>query len=147
MSTLTKIYERELEAEIKISKKVPEDKRVAKLQRWPREAGLTITLDESGNNFLQLVKVMASDYGLEPGDKRWDIKVEEGKVIANLVWNLVKEGEVRGSATARIEIPLTPVSEDTNEITYMAKLKYTVEIASDLVTAKATEGLPEFRIF
>ncbi|WP_069808038.1 hypothetical protein [Vulcanisaeta thermophila] len=143
----TVVYERELETPIKISKSANEDARKRRLERWPREAGLTVPLDDSGTNFLQLVKSMASDYGLEPGERTWDVKDVGGKYSVSMVWKLMRGGEEKGYARVSGEIPQTPTGEEGNNVVYTAKLKYTIEISNDVLAEKAsTENVPEVNL-
>ncbi len=140
-SEYTTLYEREVETEIQVSKKVSDEARIKRLERWPREAGLSITLDESGGNFMQLMKITASEYGLELGDKKWDFKKENDKILAVLRWPLVKEGNEVGIGEAIFEIFLTPKSETDNNVVYGVKVKYRLSIRNDILSEKSTEGI------
>jgi hypothetical protein len=147
MSFVT-VYERDVEVPIKISKTANEEARKKRLERWPREAGLTIPLDESGTNFMQLVKSFSADYGLELGERVWDVKDVGGKYSVSMVWKLVKGNDVKGYAKVNGEIPLTPTGEEGSNVVYTAKLKYTIEISNDVLSEKASvENVPEVNLF
>ena len=60
-----RVYERKVQVPIRISKGADEQSRLRKLERWPREAGVSVVLDESGSNFNKLVLIYAADYGME----------------------------------------------------------------------------------
>jgi hypothetical protein len=146
--SFTPVYERDLEVPIKISKSANEEARKRRLERWPREAGLSVPLDDSGTSFMQLVKSFSSDYGLTPGERTWDIKEVEGKYSIGMVWKLMKENEEKGYARVNGEIPLTPTGEEGNNVVYTAKLKYIIEISNDVLTEKSsTENVPEINLF
>ena len=146
-SEYTTLYEREVETEIQVSKKVSDEARIKRLERWPREAGLSITLDESGGNFMQLMKITASEYGLELGDKKWDFKKENDKILAVLRWPLVKEGDEVGIGEAIFEIFLTPKSETDNNVIYGVKVKYRLSIRNDILSERSTEGIVDLSGF
>ncbi len=146
-SEYTVIYERDLETEISVSKKTNEEARLRRLERWPREAGLSLTLDESGGNYMQIVKTTAAEYGLELGDKRWDIKREGDKILAKLEWYLLKSGQKVGTAYAEFEISLTPKEETENEVKYPAKVKYRLELSNQILAEKASEGFVDLSGF
>ncbi|MCG2870077.1 MAG: hypothetical protein L7H10_04915 [Vulcanisaeta sp.] len=147
MSFVT-VYERDVEVPIKISKTANEEARKKRLERWPREAGLTIPLDESGTNFMQLVKSFSADYGLELGERVWDVKDVGGKYSVSMVWKLVKGNDVKGYAKVNGEIPLTPTGEEGSNVVYTARLKYTIEISNDVLSEKASvENVPEVNLF
>ncbi len=142
------MYERDVEVPIKISKTANEEARKKRLERWPREAGLTIPLDESGTNFMQLVKSFSADYGLELGERVWDVKDVGGKYSVSMVWKLVKGNDVKGYAKVNGEIPLTPTGEEGSNVVYTARLKYTIEISNDVLSEKASvENVPEVNLF
>ncbi|MFB6470274.1 MAG: hypothetical protein TU36_003450 [Vulcanisaeta sp. AZ3] len=146
--SFTPVYERDLEVPIKISKSANEEARKRRLERWPREAGLSVSLDDSGTSFMQLVKSFSSDYGLTPGERTWDIKEVEGKYSIGMVWKLMRENEEKGYARVNGEIPLTPTGEEGNNVVYTAKLKYIIEISNDVLTEKSsTENVPEINLF
>ncbi|MFP3216337.1 MAG: hypothetical protein RXP99_03460 [Vulcanisaeta sp.] len=147
MSFVT-VYERDVEVPIKISKTANEEARKKRLERWPREASLTIPLDESGTNFIQLVKSFSADYGLELGERVWDVKDVGGKYSVSMVWKLVKGNDVKGYAKVNGEIPLTPTGEEGSNVVYTARLKYTIEISNDVLSEKASvENVPEVNLF
>jgi len=146
-SEYTTLYEREVETEIQVSKKVSDEARIKRLERWPREAGLSITLDESGGNFMQLMKITASEYGLELGDKKWDFKKENDKILAVLRWPLVKEGDEVGIGEAIFEIFLTPKSETDNNVVYGVQVKYRLSIRNDILSERSTEGIVDLSGF
>ncbi len=141
------VYERELDTEIQVSKKTSEEARMKRLERWPREAGLSMPLDESGGNFMQLVKVTAAEYGLELGEKKWDIRREDSKIIARLTWPLVRNGQEVGVAEAVFEIDLNPKSETETNIIYGVKVRYRLSVASNVLSEKSTEGFVDLSGF
>ncbi|PLC66995.1 hypothetical protein B7L70_09480 [Vulcanisaeta sp. EB80] len=142
------VYERDLEVPIKISKTANEEARKKRLERWPREAGLTVPLDDSGTNFMQLVKSFSTDYGLTPGERTWDVKDVGGKYSVSMVWKLMKGNEEKGYARVSGEIPLTPTGEEGSNVVYTARLKYVIEISNDVLGEKATvENVPEVNLF
>ncbi len=144
MST-TVIYERYIESQIRISKNLSQDAVRKKLERWPREAGLSLTLDESGSNFMQIVKSIAADYGLELGDRSWNTREEGGKLLVELYWKMLRNGVEKGLATMKVEIPLTPAGEEGGNAIYNAKIEYKVEISNDVLAEKSgVESMPEF---
>ncbi len=146
--SFTTVYERDLETPIKISKSASEDARRKRLERWPREAGLSVPLDDSGTSFMQLVKSFSADYGLTPGERTWDVKDVGGKYSINMVWKLMRGNEEKGYARVTGEIPLTPSGEEGNNVVYTAKLKYVIEISNDVLSEKATaENVPEVNLF
>ncbi len=146
-SEYTVLYEREIETDITVSKKINEEARLKRLERWPREAGLTLTLDESGGNFMQLMKITASEYGLQLGDKKWDIRVENGKLIAKLIWPFTKDGQEVGIGEAFFEIQLSPKAEDDKNFIFQAKVKYRVSISNSVLSEKSTEGIVDLSGF
>jgi len=141
------VYERELDTEIQVSKKTSEEARLKRLERWPREAGLSMPLDESGGNFMQLVKVTAAEYGLELGDKKWDIKRENSKIVAKLIWPLLRNGQEAGVAEAYFEIDLNPKSETENNVVYSVKVRYRLAVAGNILSEKSTEGFVDLSGF
>ena len=149
MSERIIIYERELEVPVKISKKINEDARYKKLERWPKEAGLSVPLDDSGINFTQMVKIYASDYGIELGEKKWHVETSEDKIITRMEWKFVKNGTEVGSALMYSEVSKSPTGEEGDNYVYNYKLKYVVEIASSIVAEKAstTENIPDMSLF
>jgi len=48
-SEYTVVYETEIEVPIRFSKDTPEEARLRRLERWPREAGLSQPLGEGGS--------------------------------------------------------------------------------------------------
>jgi len=146
-SEYVSVYERELDTEIQVSKKTSEEARMKRLERWPREAGLSMPLDESGGNFMQLVKVTASEYGLELGDKKWDIKKEDSKIVARLVWPLLRNGQEVGIAEAVFEIDLTPKAETESNIVYGVKVRYRLAVANSVLSEKSMEGFVDLSGF
>lgn len=148
MSTeFTVIYERDLETEISVSKKTNEEARLRRLERWPREAGLSLALDESGGNYMQIVKTTAAEYGLELGDKKWDIRREDNRIVAKLEWALLKGGQKVGVAYAEFEISLVPKEETENEVKYPAKVRYRLELSNQVLAEKASEGFVDLSGF
>ncbi|NPA69602.1 MAG: hypothetical protein GXO26_02235 [Crenarchaeota archaeon] len=141
------VYERELDTEIQVSKKTNEEARLKRLERWPREAGLSMPLDESGGNFMQLVKVTASEYGLELGEKKWDIRREDSKIIAKLTWPLLRDGKEAGIAEAYFEIDLNPKSETESNLIYSVKVKYRLAVSGSVLSEKSTEGFVDLSGF
>lgn len=141
------VYRRDLIVNIKVSKKVNEEARIKRLEKWPKEAGLSQPLEESGINFLQLVKTMASDYGLTTGDRSWSTKSENNKRVVYMEWKLNKDNQVKGLAKMNCIINLNPISEEGDNYVYEAQVEYKIEIANDVLTEKATtEGMPEFTL-
>ncbi len=143
----TVVYERDLETEITVSKKTNEEARLRRLERWPREAGLSLTLDESGGNYMQIVKTTAAEYGLELGDKKWDVRREDNKIVAKLEWALLKNGQKVGAAYAEFEIALTPKEETETEVKYLAKVRYRLELSNQVLAEKASEGFVDLSGF
>lgn len=140
------VYNRRVEVPIRISKSADEQARVRKLERWPREAGLSIVLDESGSNFQKLVQIYAADYGLELGEKKWDVKVEGDVIKASLEVPLLKSGEVRGRALMRAEIPKAPSGEEGNNFVYTASVEYSIELDEKTLSESTTAGMVEFSL-
>lgn len=141
-----RVYDRRVEIPIKISKGADEQTRIRKLERWPREAGMSVVLDESGSNFNKLVQIYAADYGLEVGQKNWDIKTEGGSVKAKLEIPLLKSGETRGKAVMAVEIPTTPQGEEGNNYVYKADVYYYIEIDEATLAESTTSGMVEFSL-
>jgi len=141
-----KVYERRVEVPIRISKGADEQARLRKLERWPREAGTTVVLDESGSNFGKLVQIYAADYGLEQGQKTWDVKTEEGAIKARLEIPLLKGGEVKGRAVMEAAIPTTPTGEEGNNYVYTAQVNYYIEIDEQVLAESTTSGVVEFNL-
>ena len=147
MSTqFTEIYRRDLTTNIKVSKRADEQTRLRKIERWPKEAGLSLPLDETGINFLQLVRNTANEYGLTTGERNWSTKHEENKCIVSMEWKLNRGNEVKGYAKMNCVINLTPIGEEGDNLVYQAQLHYTIEISNDVIAEKASEGVPEFRL-
>lgn len=142
--SLHKVYERSVEVPIRISRSAPEDVVVKKLERWPREAGTTVVLDESGGNFQRLIQMYAHDYGLEVGDKEWSVKTDEEGVRATLKVKLVRGDEVKGLAVMRADIPRRPHSEDESARIFTAYVTYHIEISEDVLAESTTRGMVEF---
>ncbi|GEM_PF-360009 len=143
------IYERELEVPIKISKKISEDAKIRKLERWPKEAGLSVPLDDSGVNFTQMVKMYVSDYGLELGEKKWHVESNSDKIVTKMEWKIVKNGNEVGIASMSTEISKFPSSEERDNYVHTCKLKYVIEIESSIVAEKASavENIPDMSLF
>jgi len=142
-----RIYETVIEVPIRISKSADEAARVRKLERWPREAGLSVTLDESGNNFSRLVQATAADYGLELGEKKWEVDSSGDVIRARLTWELKKDGAVKGVAVMEAEIPKSPSGEEGNNYVYVAKVKYFVELDEEVLAAGVSSGLVDMSGF
>jgi len=138
------VYSRDLTFEIKISKKAPEESRIRKLERWPRETGLSLSLEESGINFNQLIKQYVADYGLELGDKNWSTKRENNKILVDYEQKFIKQGNVVGVAKMHVEIPLNEFREEDNSLVYTAKIYYSIELSEDILKESRLEGTVEF---
>ncbi|ACB39189.1 hypothetical protein [Pyrobaculum neutrophilum] len=141
-----RVYERRVEIPIRISKGADEQARIRKLERWPREAGTSVVLDESGSNFGKLVQIYAADYGLEVGEKKWDIKTEGDAVRARLEIPLLKAGEAKGRAVMEAAIPKTPAGEEGNNYVYKAEVEYYIEIDEQVLAESTTSGMVEFSL-
>ncbi|MEM1519498.1 MAG: hypothetical protein QXF78_04635, partial [Pyrobaculum sp.] len=138
-----KVYDRRVEIPIRISKGADEQTRLRKLERWPREAGMSVVLDESGSNFSKLVQIYAADYGLEVGQKNWEVKTDGGAVRARLEIPLLKAGEIKGRAVMNAEIPTTPEGEEGNNYVYKAAVVYYIEIDEATLAESTTSGMVE----
>ncbi len=132
------LYERYLETTVRVSKKTPEEARIRRLERWPREVGISMALSEDGVNFMQLIKNTAADYGLELGEKKWNVEKRENLVVTEFELPLLKAGEVVGRAYARFEIELKPVNETSDEIEYPVRARLLVELQEKVVAEKAS---------
>ena len=132
------LYERTLETTVKVSKKTPEDARLRKLERWPREAGISMPLTEEGTNFMQLIKTTAADYGLELGDKKWNITKKDNTIIAEFEQAFTRSGQVVGRAYAHFEIGLSPVGESGEDLEYPVKVRLVIEVEDKIVAEKAS---------
>ncbi|ABL88478.1 conserved hypothetical protein [Pyrobaculum islandicum DSM 4184] len=141
-----RVYERRVEVPIRISKGADEQARLRKLERWPREAGTTVVLDESGSNFSKLTQIYATDYGLEIGEKKWDIKTEGDSIKARLEIPLLKGREVKGLAVMEAAIPKAPVGEEGNNYVYKAEVLYYIEIDEQILAESTTSGMVEFSL-
>ncbi|MEM1571146.1 hypothetical protein [Pyrobaculum sp.] len=141
-----RVYDRRVEIPIRISKGADEQARLRKLERWPREAGMTVVLDESGSNFSKLVQIYAADYGLEVGEKKWDVKTEGDAIRAKLEIPLLKGGEVKGVAVMDAQIPKTPSGEEGNNVVYTADVQYYIEIDEQILAESTTSGVVEFTL-
>ena len=141
-----RVYERKVQVPIRISKGADEQSRLRKLERWPREAGVSVVLDESGSNFNKLVQIYAADYGMEVGQKNWDVKTEGGEVRARLEIPLLKGGDVKGRAVMEAPIPKTPTGEEGNNYVYTADVLYYVEIDEQVLSESTTSGMVEFSL-
>ncbi|MGC9049756.1 hypothetical protein [Pyrobaculum sp.] len=141
-----RVYDRKMEIPIKISKGADEQARVRKLERWPREAGMTVVLDESGSNFSKLVQIYAADYGLELGEKKWDVKTEGDSIKARLEIPLLKGGDTKGRAVMEAQIPKTPSGEEGNNVVYTAEVQYYIEIDEQVLAESTTSGVVEFTL-
>ncbi|ABP49820.1 MULTISPECIES: hypothetical protein [Pyrobaculum] len=141
-----RVYDRRVEIPIRISKGADEQARLRKLERWPREAGMTVVLDESGSNFSKLVQIYAADYGLELGEKKWDVKTEGDTIRAKLEIPLLKGGEVKGVAVMDVQIPKTPGGEEGNNVVYTADVQYYIEIDEQVLAESTTSGVVEFTL-
>lgn len=141
-----RVYERRLEIPIKISKSADEQTRMKKLERWPREAGLSVVLDESGSNFNKLVQIYTADYGLELGQKNWTVDAGGEWVKAKLEIPLLKGGGERGKAVMDVKISKTPTSEEGNNYVYTADVIYFIEIDEETLAESTTSGMVEFSL-
>lgn len=141
-----RVYERRLEIPIRISKSADEQTRMRKLDRWPREAGLSVVLDESGSNFNKLVQMYTMDYGLELGQKNWAVDTSEEVLKAKLEIPLLKDGQERGKAVMNVKIPKTPTSEEGNNYIYTANVIYIIEIDEQTLAESTTSGMVEFSL-
>ncbi len=141
-----RVYERRLEIPIKISKSADEQTRMKKLERWPREAGLSVVLDESGSNFNKLVQIYTADYGLELGQKSWTVDAGGDLLKAKLEIPLLKGGEERGKAVMDVKISKTPTSEEGNNYVYTADVIYFIEIDEETLAESTTSGMVEFSL-
>ena len=145
MSTsFLQVYSRDLTSEVRISKKAPEDSRIRKLERWPRESGLSLPLDESGVNFNQLIKQYLSDYGLELGEKNWSTRREDSKIVVDFEQKLLKQGNIVGVVKMHAEIPLDEVREEGDNYVYTVKIHYLIELSESVLKETRIEELPEF---
>lgn len=141
------IYDRELEVNVRISKSSSEEGRRKRLERWPREAGLSTPLDDSGMGFLQLVKSFAADYGLEPGERSWSTEEIAGKIIVRMEWKLNRGNEVKGFARMLSEINTVPVGDEKDSLIYTVRVRYTIELDNDVLAERATSSdVPEVSI-
>ncbi|MCC6020880.1 MAG: hypothetical protein LM577_05895 [Thermoproteaceae archaeon] len=141
---MQQVYERHVEVPIRISKRADEQTRLRRLERWPREAGESVVLDESGSTFRKLLQMYAADYKLEVGQRRWDVKSEGDAIRARLDVALLRGGEVRGRAVMEAEIPKTPTGEEGESLVYTARLRYYVEIDEGVLAEAAGSGFVEF---
>ncbi|MBP1450044.1 MAG: hypothetical protein JZD41_08650 [Thermoproteus sp.] len=141
-----RVYERSLEVPIRISKTADEQSRLRRLERWPRESGLSLVLDESGSNFNRLVQMYASDYGLELGEKRWSSESSGEEVKATLEIPLVRGGQQKGRAVMNASIPKRPSGEEGNNYVFTASLNYFIELEDDVLAEGAERGLVEFTL-
>ncbi|MFB6490630.1 MAG: hypothetical protein TU35_005190 [Thermoproteus sp. AZ2] len=141
-----RVYERSLEVPIRISKTADEQSRLRRLERWPRESGLSLVLDESGSNFNKLVQMYASDYGLELGEKKWGADSSGEEVKATLEIPLLKAGQQKGRAVMNASIPKKPSGEEGNNYVYTASLNYFIELEDDVLSEGAERGLVEFTL-
>jgi hypothetical protein len=141
-----RVYDRKMELPIKISKGADEQARLRKLERWPREAGMTVVLDDSGSNFSKLVQIYAADYGLEVGEKKWDVKTEGDSIRARLEIPLLKGGDAKGRAVMEAQIPKTPSGEEGNNVVYTAEVQYYIEIDEQVLAESTTSGVVEFTL-
>ena len=105
-----------------------------------------MVLDESGSNFNKLVQIYAADYGMEVGQKNWDVKTEGGEVRARLEIPLLKGGDVKGRAVMEATIPKTPTGEEGNNYVYTADVLYYVEIDEQVLSESTTSGMVEFSL-
>ncbi len=137
-SQYVKLYERQLETTIRVSKKTPEDARLRKLERWPREVGISMALSEDGVNFMQLVKNTAADYGVELGEKRWNVNRRDNLIAVEFELPFLKNGETVGRAYACFEVGLNPVAETDSDVEYPVKARFLIELQDKLVAEKAS---------
>ncbi|MGC8597669.1 MAG: hypothetical protein ACP5NY_07130 [Thermocladium sp.] len=140
----TVVYDTYVEVPIRISKTTPDEARIKRLERWPKEAGLSQPLGEGGT-FMDLVKSFARDYELEVGEKNWSNSTTEGKIIIKMEQKLLRNGTQRGAAKMEGEISLTPTEEGGN-LVYIAKLKYSIELDNDVLAEKAASDVVEFNL-
>ncbi|MGC8569838.1 hypothetical protein [Caldivirga sp.] len=138
-SEYTVVYETEIEVPVRFSKDTPEEARLRRLERWPREAGLTQPLGEGGS-FTNMVKEYSSTYDLQPGERKWSIERSGDKLVVSMKWSLLKNGVEKGHADINGEIPLTP-TEEAGALVYTAKLKYSISVSNDVLSEKATSDL------
>ncbi|WP_291765596.1 hypothetical protein [Caldivirga sp. UBA161] len=141
-SDYTVVYETEVEVPVRFSKDTPEEARLRRLERWPREAGLTQPLGEGGS-FTNMVKEYSSTYDLQPGERKWSIEKSGDKLIVSMRWGLLKNGVEKGHADINGEIPLTP-AEESGALVYTIKLKYSISVSNDILSEKATSDLSGF---
>jgi len=141
-----RVYERSVEVPIRISKTADEQARLRRLERWPRESGLSLVLDESGSNFNKLMQMYASDYGLELGEKKWSADSSGDEVKAGLEVPLLKAGQTKGRAVMQARIPKRPAGEEGNNYVYTASVSYFIELADDVLAEGATSGMVEFTL-
>ncbi|GGP21366.1 hypothetical protein GCM10007981_12900 [Thermocladium modestius] len=140
----TVVYDTYVEIPIRISKSTPDEARAKRLERWPKEAGLSQSLGEGGT-FMDLVKSFARDYELETGERGWNITSQDGRISIKMEWKLLRNGEQRGAAKMEGEIPLTPAEEGGNMV-YTAKIKYSIELDNDVLAEKASSDVVEFNL-
>ncbi len=143
---MQEIYGRSVEVPIRISKGASEDAALKKLERWPREAALSIVLDESGGNFKNMVEFTAHDYGLTLGEKKWDVDSSGDEVKARMTWDLLRDGEVKGRALLTVEIPKRPQAEESGSNVYVARVTYKIELDEEILQSSTTAGIVEFNL-
>jgi hypothetical protein len=141
-----RVYERSVEVPIRISKTADEQARLRRLERWPRESGLSLVLDESGSNFNKLMQMYASDYGLELGEKRWSADSSGDEVKAGLEVPLLKAGQTKGRAVMQARIPKRPPAQEGNNYVYTADVQYYIEIDEQVLAKATTSGMVEFSL-
>ncbi len=143
---MQEIYNRTVEVPIRISKGASEEAALRKLERWPREAALSIVLDESGGNFKNMVEFTAHDYGLALGEKKWDVDAGGDTIRARMVWDMLKDGEVKGRALLTVEVPKRPQGEEAGSNVYVARVTYRIEIDEEVLQSSTTAGIVEFSL-
>ncbi len=138
-SEYTTVYETEVEVPIRIGKNTPEEARLKRLERWPKEAGLSQPLGEGGS-FMNMVKEYSATYDLQPGERSWSIERSGDSLVIKMKWSLLRNGVEKGYASISGEIPLRP-SEEGDNFVYVARLKYSIAISNDVLSEKATSDL------
>lgn len=141
-----RVYERSVQVPIRISKGADEQARVRRLERWPRESGLSLVLDESGSNFNKLLQMYAADYGLQVGEKKWETDSSGENIRARLEVPLLKEGQVKGRGLMEATIPKSPTGEEGNNYVFTATVNYSIELEDDVLAQGASSGMVEFTL-
>jgi len=138
-SEYTVVYETEVEVPIRFSKDTPEEARLRRLERWPREAGLSQPLGEGGS-FTNMVKEYATTYDLQPGERKWSVERSGDKLVVSMRWSLLRNGVEKGHADINGELSLQP-TEESGALVYTYRLRYSISVSNDVLSEKATSDL------